>query len=144
MDRLRRNGITLVLVMVLAALPLAGAMCAAICARAAGSDAADLTDSGAHHHHSGGTSSSPETLSQGQLQMTGVPGRDCPGDHGTAGSAIGALTASRIDATLFHLHNARVPLTPALFLATSTSERSVCTPPSGFTRPAGAPLPLRI
>lgn len=141
---LRRKGLALVLLSVLAGLPVSGVVCVALCTPAASTASAHETLGGGHGHHSSGSTSGHGSFSPWDLQIGSLPEHNCLDDHLMVVDATEGLAASRADRSVLMVSQDISPPTRAIFALTSTRERLGYSPPPGSTSQPNVPLVLRI
>jgi hypothetical protein len=130
-----RHRISLVLLMVLTALPVSGSICAMLC------DSAAATRSAAHHG-SGKPCDEQAPPSSGP-QLRGASGHDCS-DHGTAMRVAATTTATRADSVAGPSSLVAVPVHDSISNLTDSDAVFDYRTPPGSTPPTASPLVLRV
>lgn len=132
-----RHRISLVVVMVLTALPVSGTVCAMVCASAAASMAVT------HHHHGAEMSGEENAAPASGPELRGSSKHDCS-DHQTALREAATTTATRADELPGPSLLAAVPVHDRVStLADPDAVFDYRTPPRS-TPPTASPLVLRV
>ena len=132
-----RHRISLVLLIVLTALPVSGTVCAMLC------DSAAATRAAAHHGSGKPCDDEQATTPSSGPQVRGASGHDCS-DHDAAIREAATTTATRADSVPGPSLLAAVPVHDTISnLADSDAVFDYRTPP-GSTPPTASPLVLRV
>lgn len=133
-----RHRISVVLLLVLTALPVSGTVCAMLCDSAAATRAAA--------HHASGKPCDDEqatTPSSGPQMRGGTAGHDCS-DHDAAMREAATTTATRADSVLAPSLLASVAVHDSISNLTDPSAVFDSRTPAGSTPPTASPLVLRV
>jgi hypothetical protein len=133
-----------VLAAVLAALPVSGTVCVALCAPQSGAATAEETHGNGHDHHAGPAAGGLHSLPTGHFPSLSLPPHSCLDEHGAQVGLTAALAASRADnGSLTASHDASVS-TPLHSTSTSAQRRAGHGPPRGTASTVRTTLVLRI
>jgi hypothetical protein len=130
-----RHRISLVLLMVLTALPVSGSVCAMLC------DSAAATRATAHH--GSGKPCDDQAPSSSGPQLRGASAHDCS-DHDAAMRLAATTTATRADSVAGPSLLALVPAHDSISTLTSSDAMVDYRTPPGSTPPTVSPLVLRV
>ena len=132
-----RHRISLVLLIVLTALPVSGTVCTMLC------DSAAATSAAAHHASGKPCDDEQATTPSSGPQMGGTAGHDCS-DHDSAMREATTTTATRADSVAAPSLLVAVPVHDSISnLTDSDGVFDYRTPPSS-TPPTASPLVLRV
>jgi len=131
-----RHRISLVLLIVLSALPVSGAVCAMLCDSAAASRAAA--------HHGSGQPCDEQAPPSSGAQLRGALGHDC-GDHdAVVGEATTATAYRAASVAAPPSLQAAVPVHETISNLIGSASVSAYRTPPGSTPPTASPLVLRV
>ena len=132
-----RHGISLVLLMVLTALPVSGTVCTVLC------DSAAATSTATHHASGKPCDDEQATTPSSGPQMGGTSGHDCS-DHDAAIREAATTTATRADGVLGPSLLVAVPVHDSTSKLTDSDTVFDYRTPPGSTPPTASPLVLRV
>ena len=130
-----RHRISLVLLMVLTALPLSGTVCVMLC------DSATATR--AQAHHGSGKICDEQTTTSSGPQLRGASGHDCS-DHEAAVREAATTTATRADSVPGPSLLAAVAVHDTISDLVDSDDLFDYRTPPGSTPPTASPLVLRV
>ena len=132
-----RHRISLVLLIVLTAIPVWGTVCAMLC------DSAAATRAAAHHGSGKPCDDEQATTPSSVPQMRGTAGHDCS-DHDAAMREAATTTATRADSVSGPSLLVAVPVHDSISNLTHSDAVFDYRTPPGSTPPTASPLVLRV
>jgi hypothetical protein len=132
-----RHRISLVLLIVLTALPVSGTVCTVLC------DSAAATSAAAHHASGKPCDDEQATTPSSGPQMGGTTGHDCS-DHDAAMREAATTTATRADSAPGLSLLVAVPVHDSISDLTHSDAVFDYSTPPGSTPPTASPLVLRV
>ena len=132
-----RHRISLVVLMVLTALPVSGTVCAMLC------DSAAATTTAAHHVSGKPCDEEQATTPSSGPQMRGTVGHDCS-DHDAAVREAATTTATRADSVSGPSLLVAVPVHDSVSDLTDSDTVFDYRTPPGSAPPTASPLVLRV